>query len=484
MAAEIEFSLLAPYNEVVVLQGDFSDWQDIPMQKGDDGIWRCSRALADGTYLYRFRLTSLSWFWEPGHWCEPIDPWATQVDEAQKAAVLTVLDGQRVSGPYTWAHDTVVQPDLWQTVAYELHIGEFGADEQGLGNFEKVTQRLEHLSSLGINAIQMMPVAEFPGERSWGYNPAYPLAPESAYGEPAQLKAMIDACHGQGIRVFTDMLFNHVTPDCPLNWIDADYWFNREPSDPDFNWGPEFNYDKHDENFDRWPAWDFAGQVVDHWLQAYHLDGIRYDAVKQLGHPRFLGWITERASKMAGLKPFLNIAEHIPDDPKMVCGEGPMDACWHDSFCHIVRDWLCGHNTDLEALKNSLDGRRRGYEHALQLINYLSNHDQPRLIHALRDTGLPEEQALSRYQLGVVMLLTAFGLPMLRMGDEWGEARRRNDEGQIQQLDWAALKREPGTGLFALHQALIQIRADQGVRPMVIASPSICSSVPKACQWP
>lgn len=458
MAANIELSLLAPYNEEVSLQADFTDWQDSPMIKDETGVWRCSVDLEDGEYRYRFKVKSLSWFWDPGTVVELIDPWATQVDAEARAAVLLVQDGERRVAPYQWEHDEIEQPDPWQTVAYEMHIAEFAADAEGMGTFDKVRDRLGYLGELGVNALQLMPVTEFPGETSWGYNPAYPFATEATYGKPVEFRHLVDACHGQGIRVFTDMLFNHVTPDCPLTQIDHDYWFNREPTDPDFNWGPEFNYDKHDENYDRWPAWEFAGQVVDFWLQQYHLDGIRYDAVKQLNHPQFLGWITRRAHYKSGPKPFFNIAEHIPDDPSLVCGEGPMDACWHDSFCHTVRDYLCSNMDDQEALKNALDARRRGYENTLQLINYLSNHDQPRLLNALTQAGLNEEQAMTRYQMGVVILMTAIGIPMLRMGDEWGEARVRDDAGAVKPLEWSGLEQGQGQEIFKLHKTLIALR--------------------------
>lgn len=464
MAANIEFSLLAPYNEIVLLQGDFSQWQDVEMHKDERGIWRCEVPLEDGSYAYRFRLKSLSWFWEAGKWVEMIDPWATQVDAEQGAAILRVEDGRRVLAPYTWEHDDRPQPEGLQTVAYELHIGEFGAEGEQLGTFASVAARLDYLQQLGISAIQLMPVVEFPGRASWGYNPAYPFATESTYGKPEEFKQLVDAAHGHEIRIWTDMLFNHVTPDCPLTQIDSDYWFSREPSDPDFNWGPEFNYDKHDENYDRWPAWEFAGQVVDHWVQNYHIDGIRYDAVKQLNHPHFLDWITQRAEYKAGPKDFINIAEHIPDSPDVVCPGKGMNACWHDSFCHTVRNWLCGSDRQPESLKDALDPRRRGYESPLQLINYLSNHDQPRLLQALLEAGLEPEQALARYRLGVVILLTNYGLPMLRMGDEWGENRRR-DSGEVKPLAWHEHDSETGKGLVELHRDLIALRrASQAIQ--------------------
>ncbi|MEZ0368143.1 MAG: alpha-amylase family glycosyl hydrolase, partial [Candidatus Sericytochromatia bacterium] len=461
MAASIEFTLLAPYNEIVLLQGDFSDWQDLPMQKDGKGIWRCSVELADGAYEYRFRLKSLSWFWEPGKWVQLIDPWATQVDEEKDTALILIQDGKRMVAPYDWEHDTLEQVDPLATVAYEIYIGDFAADQQGQGTFAKTLAKLDYLAELGINAIQCMPIMEFPGRKSWGYNPAYPFATEAAYGPPIDFKRLVDAAHGQRIRFFADMLFNHVTQDCRLTWIDYDYWFSREPSDPDWNWGPEFNYDKHDENYDRWPAWEFAGQVVDFWLQEYHIDGIRYDAVKQLGHSEFLSWVTARADKMSGPKPFFNIAERIPDTPDVLRPQGPMDCTWHDTFCHNVRDMLCGKVEDPDRLKEVLDPRRRGYTSPLQLINYLSNHDQPRLITALVEAGLSAEVALQRNRLAVVLLLTNYGIPMLRMGDEFGEGRgvAHQDQHMMMPIDWESLTREPGSSLYQLHKDLIALRA-------------------------
>lgn len=460
MAASIEFTLLAPYNETVLLQGDFSDWQDLPMQKDDTGVWRLSVELEDGAYEYRFRLPSLSWFWEAGKWVQLIDPWATQVDEQKDVGIVIVQNGAKVVAPYNWEHDAVEQVEPFETVAYEIYIGDFAADEHGQGTFEKVLGKLDYLADLGINAIQCMPVMEFPGRKSWGYNPAYPFATESTYGPPVAFKQLVDGCHGRRIRFLADMLFNHVTQDCRLTWIDYDYWFSREPTDPEWNWGPEFNYDKFDENYKRWPAWEFAGQVVDFWLQEYHIDGIRYDAVKQLAHSEFLGWLTARAHKMSGPKPFFNIAERIPDTPEVIKPEGPMDSTWHDTFCHNVRNVLCGSEQNPDQIKDVIDPRRRGYASPLQLINYLSNHDQPRMITALVTAGHSAEVALHRYRLGVMLLLTSYGVPMLRMGDEFGEGRGVKDQDQhmLMPLDWEALTRDPGPDLHALHRDLIALR--------------------------
>lgn len=267
---------------------------------------------------------------------------------------------------------------------------------------------------------------------------------------------MVDACHARGLRVFADMIFNHVAMECPLTQIDHDYWFRRDPKDPDNSWGPEFDYDKVDENFgNRRPAWEFARDAVWFWLQHFHFDGIRFDAVKQIAHREFLRWIAYQAHDASGPKPFLNIAEYIPDDPELVLGDGPMDACWHDSFCHVVRNHLSGTEWNSDLLQKAIGARSRGYSSPLQVINYLSNHDQPRLIRHLTEQGFSPEQAWQRAALGAVILLTSWGTPMLRMGDEWGETRE-----SLKRLHWENLETEAGSRMFELHRRLLELRAN------------------------
>ncbi len=291
------------------------------------------------------------------------------------------------------------------------------------------------------------------GRKSWGYNPAWLFATEKAFGSPQELKSLIDQCHHRGLRFVGDMLFNHVTQDGPLTWIDYHYWFRKQASDP------EWNYDYYDEAHQRWPAWEFNCELLDFWLKEFHFDGIRYDAVKQLDHPRFLAWITERAHQRQRGEGFVNLAEHIPDDPKRVT-EGPMDATWHDSYCHIIRNVMREQEQEPEIFKQALNPRLRAYTSPLQIYNYLSTHDQGRFISCMLEAGLSPQQSLQRYQLASVLLLTGWGIPMIRMGDEWGEVHWRWFESQheLPPLEWEGLTREPGRHLHQLYQQFIQLR--------------------------
>lgn len=118
------------------------------------------------------------------------------------------------------------------------------------------------------------------------------------------------------MRVIFDQLYNHSSDESPLLDIDRDYWYYPDrhyPDDPDNYWGPEFNYSHYDENRETFPARDFMGEVVRFWIQKYHIDGIRYDALRQLDNWDFLSWMTHIATQTAGSKPFYNIGEHMGD---------------------------------------------------------------------------------------------------------------------------------------------------------------------------
>ncbi|MEQ8961473.1 MAG: alpha-amylase family glycosyl hydrolase, partial [Coleofasciculus sp. C2-GNP5-27] len=421
MASSIEFKLFAPYNKGAVLKGCFSDWQDIQMEKGEDGYFRTSVELEDGTYQYKFRVQSKSWFLEPDQWVDVTDPYATGViDDETQNGVMRIKDGQRIVDTYTWQHDDTPLPQNHELVIYEMHIGDFSGGEDDSyprGQFKHVVEKLDYLCELGINAIQLMPMMEYPGDYSWGYNVRHFFALESSYGETEELKHLIDQCHSRGIRVIVDGIFNHSESEHPLTQIDHDYWYHHEPPH-EFSWGPEFNYEHYDENLDIKPVWQFIGDVVLFWIEEYHIDGIRYDAAKQIENYDFMHWITDQAHKKAGDKPFYNVAEHIPETPSITNVDGPMDGCWHDSFAYCLKDHIFGDTFDLERLKDTLDGKRQGFMGAVNLVNYLTSHDQERLMVELADHEIFDEVAFKRIKFGVALLMTAVGIPLILMGEE------------------------------------------------------------------
>lgn len=461
MASPIEFSLFAPYNEAVSLIGSFSNWNEIPMKKGKDGFFRVSVDLEDGVYHYKFRVQSKSWFFEPNQWVDVTDPYATDVDgkSSEENVIVRIKGGERIVDTYVWQHDDAPLPADHELVIYEMHVADFSGgedDPHARGQYQHVIEKLDYLCELGINAIELMPVKEYPGDYSWGYNPRHFFATESSYGSTADLKRLIDECHHRGIRVIMDGIYNHSEASSPLTQIDHDYWYHHEPRDPDNNWGPEFNYEHYDENLETYPARRFIGDTVRYWVREYHLDGIRYDAARQIANYDFMHWITQEAKETAGAKPFFNIAEHIPETTSITNVDGPMDGCWHDSFYHTVLAHITGDTFDLESLKDAIDAKRQGFMGATNVVNYLTNHDHNHVMAELSDRQIFDEAAFRRVKLGAVLLMTAMGVPMLWMGEEFGEYKYKTPDPA--KIDWTLLSNDLNRGLFDYYKGLIALR--------------------------
>lgn len=465
MTSLIEFELLAPRNKGAALVGCFSDWKEIPMEKGEDGYFRTQVELNDGVYSYKFRVQTRSPNFEADEWVDVIDPYATDVDEEKDYGVVRIKDGQRIVDTYVWQHDDTLLPENHQIVIYEMHIADFTGGEDDphkRGKYVDAIAKLDYLSELGINAIELMPVNEYPGDYRWGYKVRHYFATESSYGSTAQLKQFIDECHARGIRVFIDGIYNHTDEECPLLLIDRNYWYYKHmhyPEDPANYWGPEFNYDNYDETLDIKPAWKYIGDVVRYWIREYHIDGIRFDAVRQLANYEFLEWLANEAKEATAPKPFYAIAEHIPDSSTIVHPEGPLDACWHESFHYFVIPHICGETFDLERLKEILDPRRQGYVTTTNVINYLATHDREHIFRELSDRGIFGEAAFGRAKLAAVLLMTAMGVPMLWMGEEFGEQKRKSEKTtQPKKIAWPLLERELNRDLFEYYKTLIALR--------------------------
>jgi 1,4-alpha-glucan branching enzyme len=377
----------------------------------------------------------------------------------QDNGIVHVKDGERIVDTYVWQHDDEPLPADHELVIYELHVGDFSGGEDDpyvRGKYKHVIEKLDYLCELGINAIELMPVKEYPGDHSWGYNPRYFFATESSYGSTSGLKNLIDECHARGIRVIMDGIYNHSEASSPLTQIDHDYWYHHSPRDPGNNWGPEFNYEFYDENLETYPARRFIGDTVRFWIEEYHIDGIRYDAARQIANYDFMHWIVQEAKKTAGAKPFYNVAEHIPETTSITNIDGPMDGCWHDSFYHCITEHICGETFDLERLKDVIDCKRQGFMGVTNVVNYLTNHDHHHLMVDLGDRNIFDEEAFRRIKLGVAILMTAVGVPLIWMGEEFGEYKPKTPESA--KIDWTLLGHDLNRSLFEYYKGLINLR--------------------------
>ncbi len=457
MTTPIEFKLWAPYNSKASLVGDFLEESAIEMEKGKDGYFRTKVELDDGQYSYKFRVKSQSPFLDTDEWTYVIDPYATEVDEESQQAVVQLKDGERIIDDYVWQHTDVELPSPDELIIYEMLVQDF-TEKAGEGSFQTVLDRLDYLQDLGVNAIELMPIQSCPMEIGWGYNLRHYFALRSKYGKPSELKRLVDECHARGILLMLDVVLNHSEAEAPLTKIDYNYWYLQDPKDPDQSWGPEFDYGHYDENYERFPARDFMREMVNFWITEYRFDGLRFDAVKQLDNPEVLKMIVDEAGLAAQPKSLFTAAEHIPEKPE-ICGlEGPVDSSWRVSFHYNFLDIVKGEGSAIDKVKELIDPTQMGFEGTSTVINYLTSHDQNRVMANLADMEIFDEAAFKRAKLGAALVFTAMGVPMIWMGEEFGEYKPKTLDPAP--LDWSLLDNDDNLGLFKYYKGLIALRKE------------------------
>ena len=427
-----------------------------------------------------------------------------------------------VHGPsQVWDHGTFAWTDsAWRGVAleecifYEIHPGAFTAE----GTLEAVASRLPHLVSLGVNAVEIMPVNQFPGARNWGYDGAYPYAVQDTYGGPDSFKRLVDACHGQGIAVVLDVVYNHMGPEG--NYLGGfGPYFTDHYKTP---WGKAINFDAAGSDQVR----DFFIENALHWFREYHIDGLRLDAVHQMydmSATHFLAELELRTAEFSarhGRTRFL-IAESDLNDPGILAardaGGYGMEAQWLDDFQHCVDAMLrgdaSGYRLDYGAPDQFLQVLREGFVYAgeycpsrgkrfgassalrppSQFIAFVQNHDQV----GNRPLGERFNQVVGpeAYKLATGSIFLSPYVPLLFMGEEYAETnpfqffadhgnpvlaaavregRRRefafHHMGEAvpdpdlestflrSKLDWSRTESEPHRSVLAFYRELIRLR--------------------------
>lgn len=470
---EIELCLFAPYNQQVQLISSWNNWDGQPMAKGDDGWWRIKAQLPDGQHYYKFRVQSNSYF-ARDQLLDVFDPYAIAIsNDDQERSILRVKDGKRIWTDYAWRHDDRPLPTNEQLILYELHVGDFsgGKGDEGnmrlKGKFSDATEKINYLVDLGINAVELMPVKEFPG-KSWGYNLRSLFAVDSGYGTPEDLCRFVDECHGQGIRVIIDGVYNHADAGSPLAKIDYEFWFYRNnPDPPNMQWGPKFNYKQYDSQLKLFPARKYVIESIMYWVEHFHIDGIRFDATRAIADFNTMREFTVAAfNKVAKRKPFFTVAEHIPEDPAITgYPAGPMVAAWHDAFSNQLRatamecDYEGAKPFDLDALARRLNPATNGYGSGNHEVNYIGNHDHKRILRDFAETvHMSGDLAYRRVKLALGILLTVPGLPMIWMGQEFGATNPKTLEPQP--VDWILLAKPENKDLHDFASKLIKFRRE------------------------
>ncbi|CAF1430530.1 unnamed protein product, partial [Adineta steineri] len=306
----MKFSLFAPTIDDVKL---ILDDKEIDMDKHSDGRFICNvDNISNGDHKYKFRIKKKEWIWSNS--IDIIDPYATKYNLKEKCALFRSENGKEYHEEFHWKYDQIKLPENKQLVLYEMFVQDF-ADN---GQFSGVINKLDYLVELGINAIELIPIMgiEEAENDTWGYLPSHFFSIRSSYGTKNDLKLLVDECHSRKIRVFIDCVFNHTDEECPLAQIDRNYWYYKgkhHPDDP-YNWGPELNYDFQDQELKVEPAVKFISDVVKYWFEEFHLDGIKFDAAKQMDNFEILGKLDRLARSIRSDQPFLSQAEYVPEN--------------------------------------------------------------------------------------------------------------------------------------------------------------------------
>ncbi len=395
-------TLYAPGKTSVALIGDFNNWQasaSYQMKNTQDGNtwWVQIDGLNPNTeYAYQFLVNGTLKVADP--YCEKVldpdnDSYITASVYPNLRAYPTgkttgIVSVMQANQPvYSWKNNSFTRPDKNNLVIYELLVRDFTTAH----TYASTLQKLDYLVSLGINAIELMPVTEFEGNLSWGYNVSYYFAPDKYYGTKTALQNFIDECHGRGIAVIMDMVLNHSFGQSPMVQLYFDGnkptsnspWFNVDAKHP-YNVGYDFNHESPATKY-------FVKNVVKFWMQQYKIDGFRFDLSKgftQNYTTTDAGFAAYDASRIAIWKEYNNyiksldannfyvILEHFADasEEKVLADEGMM--LWsnlnHD-MNEATMGWLGQSDFSWGFFA------KHGFAKSENLVDYIESHDEERL---------------------------------------------------------------------------------------------------------
>jgi maltooligosyltrehalose trehalohydrolase len=375
-------------------------------------------------------------------YCFAFDDGRTRPDPVSRSQPHGVHGPSQIVDPgaFAWSDSDWKGIELEDYIFYELHTGTFTPD----GTFDGVVSKLDYLRELGITAIELMPVAEFPGNRNWGYDGVALYAPHSSYGGPEGLKRLVNACHQAGLAVVLDVVYNHLGPEG--NYLsEFGPYFTDQYRTP---WGRAMNYDAAGSDGVR----RFVIDNVLYWLTEYHIDALRLDAIHGIFDFSAVHILVELGDRFHEQAAHLGrqawiIAESDLNDvrvlnPRAIGGLG-LDAQWHDEFHHALYGYLTGSNraylAGFDSLRTIQKAITEGFVHdggysafrgrrfgsssrdqpGYRFVAFLQNHDQ--VANTSQGSRLSRLISLEQYKLAVALLLCSPYLPLLFMGEEFAE---------------------------------------------------------------
>ena len=477
----VTFRVWAPHAEKVFVKGDFNEWKDdeIELQAEDNGYWAGINEKASEGDEYKYVIHN------GGKKYDRNDPYAFEVTNSNGNSIIRKLD-------FEWQDDEFQIPAWNELVIYELHVGTFNRQQPDkVGTFEDVIKKLPYLKELGINCIELLPIAEFAGGISWGYNPAQPFAIEQDYGGPDAFAKLVNECHKQGIAVIMDVVYNHFGPsDVDLwqfdGWSENEkggiYFYNDHRSDTP--WGDTR------PDYGRTEVRQYLRDNALMWIEKYHCDGLRMDATSYIRYEGGgLGYDTEieegnilmrdiNAELKSKYPHIITIAEDLKGDSRVtddpINGGLGYGSQWDMEFVHPVRKVLQDTNDESRDLQKIVDALEFKYSgNYFRRIVYTESHDEvangkARVPEEIQPGDAESGFAKKRAILGIVLTLTAPGIPMLFQGQEFIEDEYFQDsEG----LDWGKLEKH--VGIKNLIRDIIHLRTGKNDKGFGLRSQGI-----------
>ncbi|NIJ53685.1 alpha-amylase family glycosyl hydrolase [Dyadobacter arcticus] len=461
------YRVWAPHADGVMVVGSFNDWNQTanPLKQEENGFWGALVENSKEGDEYKFLLKTTS-----GDLYRN-DPYSLKMTNSAGNCVVYN------HASFNWHNVSFQIPSWHELVIYELHVGTFHVKENDhVGTLYTAIEKLDYLKDMGFNAVELMPCSEFPGDRSWGYNPANPFAIESDYGGPDGLKAFVKAAHEAGIAVILDVVYNHFGPS-DLDLWQFDGWHENDGGGIYFynDWKSETPWGSTRPDFGRREVRQYIHDNAMMWIKDYRVDGLRMDMVPYIRNVKADGNpgndLPEGISMIQGINKAISeccpncitIAEdmHSLDFITNDVENGGMGygSQWDADFVHTIRDAIIkadDQQRDMNAVVGAIMNRYN--TDSFQRIIYTESHDevangQARVAQEIADGDVDNWFSKKRAALGVALVLTSPGIPMIFQGQPMLEDKWFSDSDPI---DWTRL--EKFSGFASLHRDLIHIR--------------------------
>jgi len=418
----VRFRLWAPAARKVELV--FSN-ESKPMEPAEGGWFQHVDMAAGPGTLYRYRINGADLVPDPASRFQPQD--CEGPSEVVDPSAFRWTDAGWRGRPWN------------EAVLYELHVGCFSPS----GTYRGIQEKLGYLKKLGITALELMPLADFAGRRNWGYDGVLPYAPDSVYGRPDELRALVQAAHEAGLMVFLDVVYNHFGPKGNFLHLYAPQFFTQRHKTP---WGAAINFDGEGS---RWVREYFIENTL-YWLREYRFDGLRFDAVHAImddSPEHVLNALSKRVSSTFGRERHIHLILENDANQARFLGPGKYTAQWNDDSHHAYHVLATGEGDGYYVAYDDAPARHLGrclaegfayqgevspFSHEKRgepsahlppcaFVDFLQNHDQVgnRAL-GERLVVLSKEKSLSAL---MAILLLAPSPPMLFMGEEWGCTR-------------------------------------------------------------